>query len=429
MTNDTHPQDSGRFGAEVMDRLDQLAQFSELPGGLTRVYLSAEEKGAGELLIRWMAEAGMDAGFDAVGNVVGRYEGTEPGLPALLTGSHYDTVRNAGQYDGMLGVVSAISCIKALNEAGERLPFAIEVIGFADEEGVRFQSTLLGSRGVAGTLDTEILDKQDADGTTMAEALTAFGLDPARIGDAAHKAEEVLAYVELHIEQGPVLLNEELPVGVVTSIAGATRFAVTVTGLAGHAGTVPMGGRRDAAAAAAEMLLAIEDRCTGIDALVGTVGQLTVPDGATNVIPGAAAFSIDIRAGDDAIRESAVADVEAALSTIAERRNVTVELTRTHEAKSAICAPWLMDQIRDAIADAGIEPRYLMSGAGHDAMAFVDLTDIAMLFVRCGNGGISHHPDETMTEADADLSTAILLDIFRRFRPKGDGDDRPGTKS
>ena len=420
MTSSNHPPASGRFGAEVMGRLDQLARFSEMPEGLTRVYLSTEEKAAGELLIGWMADAGMAAGFDAVGNVLGRYEGREPGLPALLTGSHYDTVRNAGRYDGMLGVVSAISCIKALNDAGERLPFAIEVIGFADEEGVRFQSTLLGSRGVAGTLDDRILAKQDADGTTMAEAMTAFGLDPARIGDAAHRAEDMLAYVELHIEQGPILLQEDLPVGIVTSIAGATRFAVTVTGLAGHAGTVPMGGRHDAAAAAAEMLLAIEERCSGIDALVGTVGQLTVPEGATNVIPGAATFSIDIRAGDDAVREAAVADVEAALAAIAKRRDVALDMARTHEAKSAVCAPWLMDQIRDAVAAAAVEPRYLMSGAGHDAMAFVDLTDIAMLFVRCGNGGISHHPDETMTEADADLSTAILLDIFRRFTPKPD---------
>ncbi|MCP4328247.1 MAG: allantoate amidohydrolase [Alphaproteobacteria bacterium] len=401
-----------------MDRLHQLAGHSESAEGLTRVYLSVEEKAAGELLIGWMKEAGMSADFDAVGNVVGRYEGMTPGLPAVVTGSHYDAVRNAGSYDGMLGVVLPISCVKIMHEAGERLPHAIEVIGFADEEGVRFQSTLLGSRAIAGTLAPETLNKKDSDGMTMAEALTAFGLDPARIADAAHRPEDVLAYVEVHIEQGPVLEQEGLPVGIVTSIAGANRFVVRVRGQAGHAGTVPMMLRRDAATAASEMVLEIEKRCQGIDGLVGTAGQLFVPDGATNVIPGAAEFTIDIRAGEDREREAAVGDVMKSIDAIADRRGVTVEVETSHEERSANCAAWLMNMLRESVARAGIVPRDLMSGAGHDAMAIADIADISMLFVRCGNGGISHHSDETMTAEDADISAAILLDFFRRFRPK-----------
>ncbi len=414
----TTDQEAHSVGREVMARLDELAKHSESPDVLTRVYLSPEAKAAGNLVIRWMEEAGMKAGFDPVGNVVGRYEGAEPGLPALLTGSHNDTVRNAGQYDGMLGIVSAISCVKALHEAGERFQFAIEVIGFADEEGVRFNSTLLGSRAIAGTLDPEVLETKDANDLTIADALREFGLDPARIGEAAHNSGDVLGFVELHIEQGPILEQKGLPVGIVTSIAGAERFMVTVTGQAGHAGTVPMEMRRDAATAAAEMILAVENRCRGVDTLVGTVGQAFVPDGATNVIPGRAVFSIDMRAGDNSVREAAVADVRAALNEIAARRGVDVTIKSTHAEGSATCVPWLMEQIHDAIVRAGVEPIYLMSGAGHDAMAFTDLTDIAMIFVRCGNGGISHNPDETMTAEDAEIATAVLLDFFRNFRPR-----------
>ncbi|MGI9332915.1 MAG: allantoate amidohydrolase [Gammaproteobacteria bacterium] len=402
-------------GPRIMHRLEQLARCSEEPEALTRTFLTDEHRAAGQLLKGWMEEAGMRAGFDAIGNVVGRYEGSEPGLPALLVGSHYDTVRNAGKYDGMYGIVAGIACVEALNERAERLPFAIEVIGFADEEGVRFDATLLGSRAVAGTFDAGLLDKRDRNGVCMADALRACGLDPAGIGQAAHRSDEVLAYVEAHIEQGPVLLHEELPVGVVSAIAGATRFDVSVTGLAGHAGTVPMSLRRDAGAAAAEAVLSVERRCAEVDGLVGTVGQLAVPDGATNVVPGRATLSLDVRSGDDSVREAAVRDILAELDTIAARRNVRFDVRKTHDAPAASCAPWLMDQLEAAIARSGFAPRQLLSGAGHDAMALPALTDIAMLFVRCGNGGISHHPDETMTGADAELGAAVLLDFIRHF--------------
>jgi len=407
-----------RFGPEIMTRLEQLGSISHDHGALSRHFLTPEHKVAGELIKGWMEEAGMKAGFDAIGNVVGRYEGVRPGLPAVLTGSHFDTVRNAGKYDGMLGVVTPIACVRALHEVGGRLPFAIEVIAFADEEGVRFNSTLLGSRAVAGTFDPTLLDKTDAEGITMAEALRRFGLDPARVREAAHKPENVLGYVEIHIEQGPVLLNEGLPVGVVTSIAGANRFVVRVEGLAGHAGTVPMDHRQDAATAAAEMLLFIEKRCQGAESLVGTVGVLSVPNGATNVIPGVAEFTIDMRAGDDAVRKAAVTDVLWEIEAIATRRKVEVVVTPQHEAHASPCAPWIMEHIAEQIRAVGIEPRYLASGAGHDGMAISDMTDIGMLFVRCGNGGVSHNPAETMTVEDADLGARIFLNVLRNFKAK-----------
>ena len=241
----------------------------------------------------------MSARLDAIGNVVGRYEGAVPGAPCLMLGSHLDTVRNAGKYDGMLGVVAAIDCVHALNARGTRLPFAIEVVGFADEEGVRFGSTLLGSRAIAGTFDPRLLDSRDGGGTSMRDALTAFGLDPERSGNAARRRADVLAYAELHIEQGPVLEAEGIPVGVVTAINGANRFTVDIEGFAGHAGTVPMDLRRDALAAAAECVLAIESRCAREPELVGTVGRLEAAPGATNVIPGHVRFTIDLRAPQD----------------------------------------------------------------------------------------------------------------------------------
>ena len=404
-------------GAEIMDRLQQLAAHSEEANVLTRTFLTPTHKSAALLIKAWMEETGMQAGLDPIGNIIGRYEGDRPGLPALLLGSHYDTVRNAGRFDGMLGIISAIACVKALQQNGERLPFAIEVIGFADEEGVRFNATLLGSRAIAGNFDFALLENTDRDGITMAEALQTYGLDPARISEAAYSRDQVLAYVETHIEQGPVLLSEDLPVAIVTAIAGATRFIINVNGLAGHAGTVPMHLRRDAAAAAAEAILFVEQRCSRQGGLVGTVGQLSVPNGATNVIPGSAEFSLDIRSGDDAVREAVIEDILREFDAIAGRRNVSFAISKTHEASAVSCSPRLMQQLDAAIRRTGIQPRRLLSGAGHDAMALPGLTDVAMLFVRCGNGGISHHPAETMTLRDAEISTAVLLDFIRHFQP------------
>jgi allantoate deiminase len=401
----------------VWDQCEALAKLSEMPGGLTRVYLSDEQRRANELVLGWMREGGMSARLDAAGNCVGRYEGDRTGLPALLLGSHLDTVRDAGKYDGMLGVIAGIECVRTLHARGRRLAFAIEVIGFADEEGVRFNATLLGSRAAAGTFKPEVLDAVDKDGVPMREAMRRFGLDPARIGEAAHRRSEVLAYAELHIEQGPVLEAEGLPVGLVTAINGATRFAVEVDGMAGHAGTVPMNLRQDALVAAAECVLAIERRCSAVAELVGTVGKLETLPGAVNVVPGKVRFTIDIRSPRDPERLAAVADVLAELRAIGERRNVSIKATKTHEGAVAPCAGWLQEQIGSAIAAERLPVRKLPSGAGHDGMAMIDVADIGMLFVRCANG-ISHNPAEAITLADVETGARVFLRFIENFRPK-----------
>src|ERR1700684_1606654 len=277
------------LGDEIVGRINRLAAISETPDNLTRIFLTPEHRVAAELIRSWMVEAGMHAHLDAIGNVSGRYEGDRPGLPCLMLGSHYDTVRDAGRWDGPLGLITAISCVADLHRRGRRFPFAIEVTGFADEEGVRFASTLLGSRAVAGTFNERVLASKDAAEISMREALVQFGLDPDHIGAAARVRGELLAYVELHIEQGPVLEAKGLPVGVVSAIAGATRLAARLTGMAGHAGTAPMALRRDALAGAAECIGAIEEHCrTDPDGLVGTVGYIHAMPGANNVttVPG-----------------------------------------------------------------------------------------------------------------------------------------------
>lgn len=405
------PQPSG---TRIVERCDALALLSEMPGGLTRTSLSNEQRAAGELVRGWMREAGMNARLDAIGNLVGRYEGTHPGAPCLMLGSHLDTVRDAGKYDGMLGVVAAIECVHVLMTRGARLPCAIEVVGFADEEGVRFGASLVGSRAIAGTLDPKVLDHRDAQGISLRDALAQFGLDPDRVGDAARWRGEVLAYAELHIEQGPVLDNEGLPVGVVTAINGASRLAVELVGMAGHAGTVPMGLRRDALAAAAECVLAVESRCTREPELVGTVGRLDAAPGAINVIPGNVRFTVDIRAPVDVDRDRAITDVETAMRAICARRDVTATIRPLDMGKTTLCAPWLQERIGDAIAAEGLPVRRLPSGAGHDGMAIAALADIGMLFVRC-KAGVSHNPLESITTEDAALSARVLLRFIESF--------------
>jgi len=400
----------------VWDRCEALGRISEMEGGLARVYLSAEQRRANELVLGWMREAGMAAHLDAVGNCVGRYEGERPGLPCLMLGSHLDTVRDAGKYDGMLGVVAAIECVASLHERGVRLPFAVEVVGFADEEGVRFNATLLGSRAVAGTFKPQTLDAKDRDGVTMREAMRRFGLDPDLIPGAARRRREVLAYAELHIEQGPVLEAEGLAVGVVTAISGASRYAIEIEGEAGHAGTVPMNLRKDALTAAAECVLEIERLCGRTRGLVGTVGKIEALPGAVNVVPGRVRFTIDIRSPIDSVREEAAMAVFEAIARVGERRKVKVSAHKTHEGRTAPCADWLMEQMAEAVAAEGITVRELPSGAGHDGMAMIDLADIAMLFVRC-TGGISHNPAEAVTLADVETGTRVFLRFIERFDP------------
>lgn len=407
---------SADIGTRIMAWADALAVHTDQPGILTRTYLTDAHHGAAAQLTEWMQAAGMTVRRDAAGNVIGRYEGAQANAPALLTGSHFDTVRDAGRYDGNLGVILPIACVAEWHRQGKRFPFAIEVIGFAEEEGVRFKATLLGSRAIAGTFDHNVLDNVDDAGRTMRDVMRAAGFDAAQLPAARHDREKVLAFVEVHIEQGPVLLNEGLPVGVVTAISGATRFIVELEGLAGHAGTVPMDMRRDAAMAGAEIGLFIEKRCGGKPGLVGTVGQFNVPNGAANVVPGRAVFSIDIRAGVDAEREAAVNDVLAEIERVCARRNVRVHIRKTHEAASVPCAPWLQSQWAAAVQRQGVPVRHLPSGAGHDAMAIAAIADVAMLFVRCGNGGISHHPTETMTAEDAEIAARVFADFVEHFQ-------------
>lgn len=402
--------DPAAAGAALVERCDALAALTEEPGRLTRTYLTPRHAEANTLVGQWMAAAGMAVRVDALGNVIGRYEGAAPDAPAVVIGSHLDTVRDAGRYDGMLGVVSGIAVVEALHAAGRRLPFSVEVVGFGDEEGVRFGATLIGSRALAGTFDPALLDTPDRDGTTLREALTAFGGDPDGWGSCAYRPGRIRAYLELHIEQGPMLERLDLPVGVVTAIAGATRRAVTFGGMAGHAGTVPMDGRRDALAGAAEAVLAVEavGRAHGV---VATVGRIEALPGAVNVIPGAARFTVDLRAADDAARAAALADLDGRLAVVAERRGLTLAQDPLHENAATPCDPALMAVLDRAVAHAGLPVHRLMSGAGHDAMAMAAVAPVAMLFVRCA-GGISHNPAESITAADAGIGAAVLLDTL-----------------
>ncbi|HAQ84424.1 MAG: Zn-dependent hydrolase [Bradyrhizobium sp. PARBB1] len=419
MGNSMSEKNPSSLGDEIVARIDQLAAISETPEHLARIFLTEEHRKAADLILSWMREAGMSAHLDAIGNVCGRYEGERPGLPALMLGSHYDTVRDAGRWDGPLGVITAIACVADLNRRGKRLPFAIEIVGFADEEGVRFASTLLGSRAVAGTFDESVLNTSDRAGISMRDALIAFGLDPDHIGKAARVRRELLGYVELHIEQGPVLEQKALPVGVVSAISGATRLAASLTGFAGHAGTVPMPLRRDALAGAAECIVAIEQFCRSDEAgLVGTVGYINAMPGATNVIPGKVSFTMDIRSQSDMHRKRAVADIVRQIEAIAKRRELALQIDVTHENRSVPCAPWLKAQIAEAVAAEGHTVFELPSGAGHDGMAMVDVADIGMIFVRC-RGGISHNPAEHVELADADTGARVLLRFVENFRPHG----------
>src|SRR5258707_666135 len=406
------------LGDEIVGRINELAAISETPEHLTRIFLTKEHRAAADLILGWMRDAGMRAHLDAIGNVCGRYEGEVAGSPCLMLGSHYDTVRDAGKWDGPVGLITAISCVAELHRGGRRLPFAIEVTGFADEEGVRFASTLLGSRAVAGTFDESVLGVKDSEGISLRDALSQFGL-PGHVGAAARIRAELLAYLELHIEQGPVLEGLNVPVGVVTGISGATALAARLTSMAGHAGTVPMPLRRDALAGAAECIVAIEEFCrSGQSGLVGTVGYIHAAPGATNVIPGQVSFTIDIRAPSDAHRKLAVADIVRQIENIARRRKLELQLDVTHENRTALCAPWLKDQVSEAIAGEGWRVFELPSGAGHDGMAMIDIADVAMLFARC-RGGISHHPDEHVDLADVEAGAGGFFRPLQKFFPPG----------
>src|SRR4051794_23034676 len=390
----------------VLERAVRLAACTEQAGRLTRRFATPALAQAGDHVLGWMRASGMTARRDAIGNVVGRWEPPGGAAGTLVLGSHLDTVRDAGRYDGMLGVLVALACVERLRDA----PFAVEVYGFADEEGVRYGTAYLGSSVVAGTFDPRALDRRDADGVTMADAITAFGGDPAALAAARRDAADLLGYVEVHIEQGPVLEAEDLPVGVVTGIAGQTRAEVAFTGVAGHAGTVPMALRRDALVVAADLVTAADAHARATEGLVATVGELSVQPGASNVIPGRATLSLDVRHLDDAVRVAAVGALRERAGATAGSFGVDLDWNEVQATGAVGCSAELTAALEAAVADAGVRVVRLPSGAGHDAAVMSRLCDVAMLFVRCA-GGISHNPAESVNAEDV----AVAIDVTSRL--------------
>jgi allantoate deiminase/N-carbamoyl-L-amino-acid hydrolase len=358
-----------------------------------------------------MIDAGMIVHEDVVGNVIGHYPAAHDSAPTLIVASHYDTVRNAGKYDGRLGILVGIVVVEELRRRKATLSFHVDVVAFSEEEGIRFSIPFIGSAAMAGRFDQTSLNQRDAEGYSLSEVLRQSGGDAGSIATIS-RPSPLLGYVEVHIEQGPVLLHEGLPLGVVSAIAGLERYSVKIRGVAGHAGTVPMSLRHDAAAAAAEIIALVEQRCSSAPGLMGTVGQLRVPDGAINVIPALCELSLDIRAGEKLALASAVADVLTGIGTIAMRRGVTVEVEKLVETAPTPCSLRLQKALATSVARQGVAVRHLVSGAGHDAIMFDGLTDIGMLFVRCGNGGVSHSPLEAITAEDAELAVRALLDVL-----------------
>ncbi|MEO3689848.1 2-oxo-4-hydroxy-4-carboxy-5-ureidoimidazoline decarboxylase [Roseateles paludis] len=404
-----------KLGQQLWDWAAELARHSDDAEWLTCLYGTPAHTAVAEQLMAWMRDSGFDdVCRDAVGNVVGLYRGQ--GEQRLLTGSHYDTVRRAGRFDGRLGVLAPLLAVRELHRTGKRLPFGIEVIAFAEEEGQRFAATFLASSALAGSFDPAWLDQLDADGTTLRAAMQAAGLPGTLDAIAALKRDPAryLGFVEVHIEQGPVLNSLDLPLGIVTSINGSRRYTGEVVGLASHAGTTPMGQRRDAAAAVAELILFVEQRAAAAAPdVVGTVGMLDVPSGSINVIPGRCRFSLDLRATTDAARDALDADVRAKLHEICERRGLSFSLTPTMAASAAPSHPAWQARWEAAVTALGLPLHHLPSGAGHDAMKLHERLPQAMLFVRGGNGGISHNPLESVTVEDAELAISAMLTLLQ----------------
>ena len=406
------------LGNQVWDWAEQLAAHSDPGyaerGELTVTYLLDAHRACARQLVGWMRE---DCGFDdvkidAVGNVVGLYHGSDRQARRLLTGSHYDTVRNGGKYDGRLGILVPMACVRELHRQGRRLPFGIEVVGFAEEEGQRYKATFLGSGALTGHFDPAWLAQQDADGITMQGAMAHAGLSIDDIPKLKRDPAKYLGFVEVHIEQGPVLNEADLPLGVVTSINGGVRFLGEIIGMASHAGTTPMGRRRDAATAAAELALYLEKRGASVPDLVATMGMLEVHNGSINVVPGLARFSLDMRATTNEVRDACTADVRDELQRICERRGLHYKLEETMRAAAAPSAPDWQRRWESAVASLGLPVYRMPSGAGHDAMKLHEIMPQAMLFVRGLNAGISHNPLEAITSDDADLCVRAFQNLL-----------------
>ena len=414
--------ESPTLGNLVWDWAEQLAVHSDPGfkerGQLTVTYLTDAHRACSAQLQAWMRECGFDeVSVDAVGNVVGIYHGASSQAPLLMTGSHFDTVRNGGKYDGRLGILVPMACVRELHRAGKRLPFGIEVIGFAEEEGQRYRATFLGSGALIGHFNPAWLEQADADGVTMRDAMLHAGLPGTMdaIGALKRDASRYLGFVEVHIEQGPVLNEMDLPLGVVTSINGSVRCLVEIQGMASHAGTTPMDRRRDAAAAAAEVILYVEKRAGSVPDVVGTVGQLEVPAGSINVVPGRCRFSLDLRATTNAARDALAADVEAEIERICARRGLTFSIERTLAVPAAPSHPAWQARWEAAVQALGLPVFRMPSGAGHDAMKLHEVMPQAMLFMRGLNSGISHNPLESITNHDTELVVQAFMHLLQEL--------------
>jgi allantoate deiminase len=402
--------DLGARAERVMARCDELAAYTEEPGRITRSYGTPALSAARDVIARWMRDAGLDVRTDAVGNVRGRCHGSAPATPALLLGSHLDSVRDAGRYDGPLGILVALEAVDHLRHRPQPVPFPVEVIAFADEEGLRFKTTYLGSCALAGSFDAAFLDLIDEHGVTLREAMEAFGGDPDALAATALPAGAALAYLEVHIEQGPFLESVDAPVGVVTAISGQSRILAAFFGEAGHAGTVAMHLRHDPLPAAAEIVLAAENLARHTSGLLATVGTINVTPGASNVIPGQVRFSIDVRHPENAVRTDAVSVLERQVREVAASRSLGAEWRIARDHSAVICDAALTTRLAEAVAAAGLPVERLPSGAGHDAVVMSEVAPVGMLFVRCA-GGISHHPAESVTRSDV----AAAINVLNRF--------------
>ena len=412
---------SPTLGNDVWDWAEKLAAHSDAGYAereeLTVTYLTDAHRACAQRLAHWMkTDCGFDdVEIDAVGNVVGVYHGTDPSAKRLLTGSHYDTVRNGGKYDGRLGILVPMACVRELHRQGRRLPFGFEVVGFAEEEGQRYKAVFLGSGALTGHFDTAWLEQTDADGVSMRDAMAHAGLCVDDIAKLKRDASKYLGFVEVHIEQGPVLNEMDLPLGVVTSINGSVRYVGDIVGMASHAGTTPMDRRRDAATAAAELALYVEKRASAEPHLVGTVGMLEVPNGSINVVPGSCKFSLDIRATTNAVRDACAADVLSELKAICDRRGLHYRLEETMRAAAAPSAPAWQTRWEAAVQALGLPVYRMPSGAGHDAMKLHEIMPQAMLFMRGLNAGISHNPLESITNDDTELCVHAFQNLLNQL--------------
>ncbi|HLV87768.1 MAG TPA: allantoate amidohydrolase [Candidatus Sulfotelmatobacter sp.] len=400
-----------KLTTEVISRCQELATFSEDPGGLKRTFLSPPMRGVHKEITSWLRPLGAETRVDAAGNLRAIYRAEDPDAPRLLIGSHLDTVPNAGAFDGILGVVIAIALLAALK--GRRLPYAIEVVGFSEEEGVRFGTPFIGSRALVGTLDERLLGVQDSNGVTVRRAIEEFGLDPTEI-PAAALDDDVFSYLEFHIEQGPVLEKLALPLGVVEAIAGQSRFEFSFVGRANHAGTTPMDQRSDAMAGAARWIGEVERLAKKTPGLVATVGSVKTLPGAVNVISGEALATLDVRHGEDEARLRAVGEITEAAQDIAKARGLAAISIETMNQPAVVMDRVLTGHIEESIRRAGCEPHRMTSGAGHDAMILAQKVPVGMVFLRTP-GGVSHHPSESVLLDDVERALQCGLHLLDRL--------------